>query len=326
MIWTIIILVIVFILVKFLIELSKDKNDLEGQPLEVKFNVIINAINEAVFNGHGKITKINNREFNLYEVGKNQLVKFQYSTGSLSLIWRQKYLGREIVCEKDFTNIRNTNENFQKEIAKSFLKQIDMKIKANESVKIDTPLTTQSAIDGAKFKMNALFYQFCFSVETAKMFLEENDMRPTISRALYLSVLESNKFLELTFKLFLKKRYGLEFETIGYKFYRYNGYKFFLDVDRIDIDEEVTFFEILRNGFENVKDADGNDCAIAHEFIVYVKDTLPVAIFIIVVDPLINKIAVREVFKDGQSSVIKFFNSNDDNEAIDFLKDFVSKK
>jgi hypothetical protein len=184
----------------------------------------------------------------------------------------------------------------------------------------------QSIEEIAKFKINGLFYKYCFSTETAKIFLEENDMRPTIARALYLSVLDKEKFLELTFKLFLKKAYRIELETIGHKFYKYNGYKFYLDSDRIDIDGEVTFFEILRNGIEDVIDKDGSNCLIANEFIVYVKDTLPIALFVIITDSLINKIVIREVLKDGLSYMITDLDTNEDNEAIDFLKDFVGKR
>lgn len=184
----------------------------------------------------------------------------------------------------------------------------------------------QSQEEKAKFRINSLFYQYCFSKETAKIFLEENDMRPTIARALYLNVLDKENILELTFKLYLKKAHRIELETIGHKFYKYNGYKFYLDNDRIDINGEVTFFEILRNGIEDVIDKDGSNCSIANEFIIYVKNTLPIAIFVIITDSLINKIVIREVLKDGFSYLITDLDTNEDNEAIDFLKDFVEKR
>lgn len=211
-------------------------------------------------------------------------------------------------------------------------KSIKSILNHKESSNVDQDLTRkiidnqQSIEEKSKFRMNRLFYHYCFSIETAKMFLEENTLRPTIARALYLSILDKENFLELTFKLYLKKVHALELETIGYKFYKYNGYKFYLDVDRVNIEGEVTFFEILRNGFEDVRDHDGNNCAIANEFMVYVKDTLPVAIFVIVIDPILDKLAIREVYKDGTSAILTFLDTNDDNEAIDFLQEFVDKK
>lgn len=123
MIWTIVIIGIAFILIKFIVELSKDKDDLKGQTLDEKFNVIINMLNETAFNGRGEITKINNRELNLYEVGTNQLVKFQYSTGSLTIDWRYKYFQKEIVHSRQYNNFRNLSLFEQQKIAKIFIEE-----------------------------------------------------------------------------------------------------------------------------------------------------------------------------------------------------------
>ncbi len=123
MIWTIVIIVAVFILIKFIVELSKDKDDFQGQTLGEKFNVIINMLNETAFNGRGEITKINNRELNLYEVGTNQLVKFQYSTGSLTIDWRYKYFQKEIVHSRQYNNFRNLSLFEQQKIARIFIEE-----------------------------------------------------------------------------------------------------------------------------------------------------------------------------------------------------------
>lgn len=132
MIWTIVIIVAVFILIKFIVELSKDKDDLQGQTLDEKFNVIINMLNETAFNGRGEITKINNRELNLYEVGTNQLVKFQYSTGSLTIDWRYKYFQKEIVHSRQYNNFRNLSLFEQQKIAKIFIEEGLRKIEAHK--------------------------------------------------------------------------------------------------------------------------------------------------------------------------------------------------
>lgn len=121
MIWTIIIIVIAFILIKFFVELSKDRDDLQGQTLDKKFNVIINMLNQVAFNGNGKITKIDERELNLYETGTNQLVKLQYSTGNLIIDWRYKYFQKEIVHSKKYNNVRNLSLFEQQKIAKAFI-------------------------------------------------------------------------------------------------------------------------------------------------------------------------------------------------------------
>lgn len=64
-------------------------------------------INEAAFNGNGSITVLDKREFCLYEDGQNQIIKFHYSTGHLTIIWKYKYYQKEIVHEKLFSDVRN---------------------------------------------------------------------------------------------------------------------------------------------------------------------------------------------------------------------------
>lgn len=123
MIWTIVILIAAFILIKFIVELSKDKDDLQGQTLDKKFNVIINMLNEVAFDGNGEITKIDERELNLYEAGTNQLFKLQYSTGNLTIDWRYKYFQKEIVHSKNYNNVRNLSLFEQQKIAKSFIEE-----------------------------------------------------------------------------------------------------------------------------------------------------------------------------------------------------------
>jgi hypothetical protein len=123
MIWTILILIVAFILIKFFIDLSKDKDDLQGQTLDEKFNVIINMLNEVAFNGNGKVTKIDDREFNLYEVGTNQLVKLQYSTGNLTIDWRYKYFQKEVVHTRQYNNVRNLSLFEQQKIARAFIEE-----------------------------------------------------------------------------------------------------------------------------------------------------------------------------------------------------------
>lgn len=132
MIWTIVIIVVVFFLIKFLIEVSKDKDDLQGKTLEEKFNVIINMLNETAFNGRGQITKINNSELNLYEVGTNQLIKLHYSTGSLTVDWRFKFFQKEMVHSKQFNNFRNLSLFEQQKIAKIFIEEGLRKIEAHK--------------------------------------------------------------------------------------------------------------------------------------------------------------------------------------------------
>lgn len=91
MLWTLILGFLGLLLFRFFISYSKDNDDLQDQPLDKKFNIIINMINDVAFNGKGSVTTLSKREFNLYQEGENQLIKFQYSTGILTITWRYKY-------------------------------------------------------------------------------------------------------------------------------------------------------------------------------------------------------------------------------------------
>jgi hypothetical protein len=116
------IVIIVAYSIKFIVEQVK-KDDLQGQTLDKKFNVIINMLNEVAFDGNGKITKIDERELNLYEAGTNQLIKLQYSTGNLTIDWRYKYFQKEIVHSKNYNNVRNLSLFEQQKIAKRFIEE-----------------------------------------------------------------------------------------------------------------------------------------------------------------------------------------------------------
>ena len=124
MFWTFIIIVVVFILFRFFMSLNQDSEDLQGKSLAEKFNVIANTINEAAFNGAGSVTTLDKREFNLYEDGQNQIIKFHYSSGHLTLTWKYKYYQKEIVHEKQFDNVRNISLFDQQKIAQQMISEM----------------------------------------------------------------------------------------------------------------------------------------------------------------------------------------------------------
>ncbi|MCF2501684.1 hypothetical protein [Dyadobacter chenhuakuii] len=104
--------------------MNKDENELQHQSVSEKFAVIVNMLNDAAFNGAADITPIDKREFNLYD-GSNQIIKFQYSTGSLTITWKYKYYQKEIVHERNFTESRNLSIFEQEKIANAMM--IEMK-------------------------------------------------------------------------------------------------------------------------------------------------------------------------------------------------------
>lgn len=109
MIWIILISIIGYILFRFLYALGKDDKELQGRTLDDKFYHIVDELNDFAFEGNGNISYLDKREFNLYEIGQNQIINFLYSTGHLTITWKYKYFKREVTFERQFDNVRNIN-------------------------------------------------------------------------------------------------------------------------------------------------------------------------------------------------------------------------
>ncbi|BBE17854.1 hypothetical protein AQPE_2013 [Aquipluma nitroreducens] len=133
MIWVIVIFIIGYILIKYFLALNKDNNDLQGKTLDDKFHFIVDEINESAFNGNGHVTYIDKREFNLYEVGQNQIVKFHYSSGHLSIIWKYKYFQKEVILERQFNDVRNLSIFDQQRIAKAMITEMTIVVENHKA-------------------------------------------------------------------------------------------------------------------------------------------------------------------------------------------------
>lgn len=133
MIWTIVIVIVGYIFIRFFISLSKDNDDLQGRTLDDKFNVIVHMINEAAFNGRGSVTTLDKREFNLYEEGQNQIIKFQYSTGHLTITWKYKYFQKEVVHERQFNDVRNLSLFEQQKIGEQMINEMTIVVERHKN-------------------------------------------------------------------------------------------------------------------------------------------------------------------------------------------------
>ena len=133
MVWTIVIAIIGIILFRFFSSLSKDNDDLQGRTLDEKFSIIVNMINSAAFNGEGSVTTLDKREFTLYKVGQNQIIRFMYSTGHLTIIWKYKYFQKEIVHEKQFRDVRNLSLFDQQKIGEQMIKEMVIVIERHKN-------------------------------------------------------------------------------------------------------------------------------------------------------------------------------------------------
>ena len=124
MIWTIILGIVGYFFLRFFISLSKDKNDLSNQSLEEKFSGIISLINNEAYDGHGSVSKLNEREINLYKEEANQIIKFEYSTGSLTITWKYKYFQKEVVHKRYYDQVRNISLFEQMDIGNSIIEEM----------------------------------------------------------------------------------------------------------------------------------------------------------------------------------------------------------
>jgi hypothetical protein len=132
MIWVILVAIVVYIIFKFSSDVNKDKYDLRGINLSDKFKVVVGEINQAAYNGNGRIITINNRAFNLYQDGQNQIICFFYGTGHLTITWKYKYFQKEVVHEKIFHDVRNLSIFEQQRMAEIIIGEMTQVIQRHQ--------------------------------------------------------------------------------------------------------------------------------------------------------------------------------------------------
>lgn len=129
MIWTVLIIIVVLIIGSIAINTGKDTQDLAGKTLGEKFNVIVNMLNNAAFNGEGELKYFDSKHFNMYPPnGSNQVIEFLYSQGMLSVTWKYKYFQKEMVFRKNLTNARNLSLFEQERIGRGLINEMEQKV------------------------------------------------------------------------------------------------------------------------------------------------------------------------------------------------------
>ncbi|MFT6922034.1 MAG: hypothetical protein ACJA1C_001032 [Crocinitomicaceae bacterium] len=123
--WYIVGVIVVFIIGKFLFDLNKDNDDLGEGKLHEKFILIVNEINDSAYGGMGSITELGKRSFNLYQEGANQIIKFSYSTGSLTIEWKFKYFQKETIHKRQFSDVRNLSIFAQQKIGEQMVSEME---------------------------------------------------------------------------------------------------------------------------------------------------------------------------------------------------------
>lgn len=140
MIWFVIIGVVILVVGSIVIKTGKDNEDLAGISLDSKFNVIVNMLNQAAFEGEGQIKYFDKKHFNLYpSISSNQIIEFLYSQGMLSITWKYKYFQKELVYRENLLNVRNLSLFEQENIGRMIIKKMGYKIQQHiDSVMSDT--------------------------------------------------------------------------------------------------------------------------------------------------------------------------------------------
>ena len=128
MIATIILLVILLILavlvIPFTRQIVKDKQELAISPINEKFRIIADILNDTLLDGMGELVLFDSepRQMNLFsDERSNMLIVFYYSTGHLTITLKYKYLQNEMVFQKQFFDLRNLSVYRQRDIANEFI-------------------------------------------------------------------------------------------------------------------------------------------------------------------------------------------------------------
>lgn len=130
MIW--IVIIVGLIILKFCWSLLNDNLELNEQTLEQKFQIIVNILNMSAFDGNGKFSVVDKREFNLY--GSNQVINFLYSTGHLTITWKYSFIIKDIVHKRQYTYARNLTTEQQANIATRLVEEMTLLVTTQQMI------------------------------------------------------------------------------------------------------------------------------------------------------------------------------------------------
>jgi hypothetical protein len=139
MIATLIVLLIVTIMALVFLPFSRalmqDRRELESNPLDRKFEILIGRINSLMMGGLGKVIKTQDpRQVNLFsDDSSNMIIQFYYSTGTLTIILKYKYFHVELVKQLEFHQMRQAETFRQQDVANHFVEEARIAIKQHQS-------------------------------------------------------------------------------------------------------------------------------------------------------------------------------------------------
>lgn len=136
MIWAIIFAIIVVFIFNIISNNFKDKESLAGTSLEEKFSILINKINNDVFNGEAIVKKgsVNGYLTIFNPNGSQHYVELLYSYGNLDVTWKYKYYQKEMIYNRSFLNVRNLSSFEEIKIANILIQEVSDKIQNHKLI------------------------------------------------------------------------------------------------------------------------------------------------------------------------------------------------
>ena len=136
LIFMLVLLVLALLIVPFARDMVKDRLELQNQPLEKKFGILIEHINQELMSGKAKVTTFDNdpRSLNIFsDAHANRIIHFMYSTGHLTIEMGYKYFQKELRFTQQYYNLRNITIFEQTSIARDFIERAKIKIAQYEA-------------------------------------------------------------------------------------------------------------------------------------------------------------------------------------------------
>lgn len=135
---TLIVLLIITLAALFFLPFSKalikDKQELRSNPMDKKFDILVSRINQLMMNGNGEVIKLEDpRQINLFDENHaNMIIRFYYSTGTLTITLKYKYFQVEFVMEKMFHDMRHAETFRQMDVANHFVEEANIAIRKHQ--------------------------------------------------------------------------------------------------------------------------------------------------------------------------------------------------
>lgn len=227
---------------------------------------------------------------------------------------------RSLAPETDYSNLRYVSKQKQENIGLEFSEYVFKKIEVYKKLLQSNLFKNDES--NVKLTLSNAFYSFCFNKDTAANILGDNDKSQLIVRAMALSLTEGGYVLKTVLNGFLKNRFQIELD-FNNELQNFRGCSFSIQFHRLHfLSVDDTYIELFKHNIKDVKNSIGDDVQVAEQFILYIQESIPTAIFVVTFDPVL-KYSIRRLFQDGESTAIYFFKENDNNQALEFIELYI---